>query len=403
MWNKPYELIMKLKQDYISVMGEVDTFDINKWFEVVNKKEYNDFKEPLQINQFNEFILIRYGIAEMQRGMWDDKNSIYRQCRSLVVDLKREEIVLSPPRKFFNLDEVKENEIGVITEKIKNGNVVEFSNKLDGSMQNFRWYNGNIFGSGSMALDRENSWRLDDGFNLITNKHVDMLKANPNCTFMFEFISEKDTHVVIYNEKDYGLHLIGIIDVDSGYEWNYSEIEELGEKYDVKYVGIEKVSIDEVLSKMKEVKSYEKEGWVLNIDGHRVKIKCDDYVSLHRMLDKLSSVNMLIENVANDTIDDLMSKLPKQYRGRVNKVLDIIYDYVKSENNIINSYYEEVRDVKDRKSAMIWISDNVPKEIKSYVISKYLGREYNLLKSKSGAYRKMSSITNNSVELDLMG
>ena len=51
------------------------------------------------------------------------------------------------------------------------------------------------------------------------------------------------------------------------------------------------------------------EGFVLNIDGHKIKLKCEDYLQLHRLDDKLSSPNVLIQAYAKGTIDDLYANM----------------------------------------------------------------------------------------------
>lgn len=39
---------------------------------------------------------------------WDYYNGIFQECRSIVINLKTEEIVLCPQKKFFNIGERKE-------------------------------------------------------------------------------------------------------------------------------------------------------------------------------------------------------------------------------------------------------------------------------------------------------
>ena len=107
-WNKPFKMVMEIKKDYINLVGELDTYDFNTWVEKLDNEKYNNFLEPLQVNQYKNFLLIRYGLAEMQRGMWEDKESIYRQCRSVVIDLENDELALTPFKKFFNINEVEE-------------------------------------------------------------------------------------------------------------------------------------------------------------------------------------------------------------------------------------------------------------------------------------------------------
>ena len=45
--------------------------------------------------------------------------------------------------------------------------------KLDGSMMCCRFYNDTYFMSSSLSIDKNNSWRLDDGYNmLVSNKNL---------------------------------------------------------------------------------------------------------------------------------------------------------------------------------------------------------------------------------------
>ena len=65
---------------------------------------------PLQLNQNGELLLIRYGrYSDVFSGeseydfvdFWDMFDGFYQECRSLVINLELEEIVLSP---FKNLE-----------------------------------------------------------------------------------------------------------------------------------------------------------------------------------------------------------------------------------------------------------------------------------------------------------
>ncbi len=389
-WNEPFNIIMEIKREYfIKKIGSSNMFE--DWVKALNVKKYNDFIEPLQISQKNSFVLIRYGLAEMQRGMWTDTDSIYRQCRSLVVDIDKEEIVVSPFRKFFNVNEVEENKITNICNEIKDSKVFEVTDKLDGSMQSLRFYNNEYLLFGSMALSKDESWRLTEGYGMLTQNHKRMAKENLDYTFIFESITEKDAHVVVYDKSDFGLHLIGIIDVNTGYELSYLEVLEIGNLYNVKCVKMELLSFEELLEYSKIYKAGEKEGWVINIDGHRIKIKCDDYVSLHRILDKVSSNNVIIEAIADNKFDDLLSKIPNTHKKRVTDVAEKIYDYLQKNNSEIKKVYS-LAPKENRKEFMIWVDKNVRKDLKPYMRAKYIGIDYSLLKTNGGKYKKIHEI-----------
>lgn len=389
-WNPMLNLILNIKSDYISKYSD-GSIKLEEWLIKLDNKEYNSFFDCLQVNQKDEFILIRYGLQEMQRGMWEDENSPYRECRSVVIDLLNEELVLTPFKKFFNLDEVEENKLEVVQEKFNNAITLEITNKLDGSMQNARWYKGSVFMTGSMALSKDDSWRLEEGYSMLNENYISMLKDYEDYTFIFEYISLKDAHVVLYDKKDEGLHLIGMRNVKNGELLNYGEIIKIANIYGVKVVEKENKSIDELLYEMKTRKSDEKEGWIINLDGHLIKVKCDDYVSIHRLLDKVSSVNVIIENIAEDRFDDLISKIPDKYKDRVYKIANLIFDYVSEKSKLIDENYK-LAPKTSRKDFMLWVSNNTPKDIQVYLRNKYLGIEYHLLKNNNNSYKKMKDL-----------
>ena len=389
-WNPVFNIVMNVKDAYNEHFKD-GLLNLERWLEKLDMEQFNEFFNCLQINQDGDIVLIRYGLAEVQNGMWQDEESPYREARSVVIDIRNEEIVIAPFRKFFNLNEVKENNLDVIREEIEKAKVFEITDKMDGSMQCARYYNHDIIMCGSMALNQDNSWRLKDGYRMLTNNHKEMIAKNQNLTFIFEYISLKDSHVVCYNKEQEGLYLIGIRDVFTGYEYSYSEIRKMANKFNVPMTKIEKLSLDDLLVKMKEYKSNEKEGWVINIDGHKVKVKCDDYCDLHRMLDKISSVNVIIKNIAEDHFDDLISKVPESYQSRVMGVAEKIFEWKKSKEQEIDRYYK-LAPKTDRKTFMIWVDTNCDKDIKGYVKSKYLGQEYNVLKGNCNNYKKLSDL-----------
>jgi hypothetical protein len=210
-YNAAFNLVMKIKRTYLNRFGEIKTYNLEQWIEELNIEEYNRFAESVSFN-FREdkpWVLIKYSMITVDRSMWENKDSVYRECRSVVINLKDEELVLVPFRKFFNLNEVAENEMNVIQKEIEKAKSVEFSNKLDGSMQQARYYQGEFVMSGSSALEVEKSFRLEEGYQFLTQKHKNLLTYYPELTFIFEYISMRDQHVVRYTEDDQGLYLIG--------------------------------------------------------------------------------------------------------------------------------------------------------------------------------------------------
>lgn len=416
-WNPVFNFAMNIKHNYLKKFGkveyrkyEIEENDTTKtvscleyWIKTLNDETAKEKIKYLEINQEGDLILVRYGKFSSAgdgqyeitvEDLWNADNGFFLECRSVVINLKTEEIVIAPFKKFRNLNECPENDIKVVTEEIKNAKTVEITNKLDGSMQCVRWYNGEIFMSGSQAINPDMSWRLADGILRLTDNNKCMAKENPSLTFIYEYISLPDAHVVKYTKEQEGLYLIGIRDVNTGRQYSYKEVAEYAAKYHVPMTEIFDKTFDEVLEEVKTIKSDEMEGFVISIDGHMIKVKGDDYTQIHRVLSKISSINLIIQSVAEDKVDDLYSKVPAAYKPRVRIVEKIVRGYISDMESETSKWYSKAPK-SDRKTFMIWVHENVPPKFKSYVRNKYFGIENNYIKygsDKCPGYRKLNEM-----------
>lgn len=252
-WNPLYNIIMDLKKQYIKENNIIDFANTYKTYNKVNKEnnfinymcnnvsnseKYLNIVMPLIIKENNGCFLFQYDEYNMQRKaeelgnkpFFDLYDGLYRYCRSTVIDLINDELVIAPFKKFFNINQLEEcsyEHVSALCDKaIKNNKSVEFSNKLDGSMMCCRFYNDTYFMSSSLSIDKNNSWRLDDGYNmLVSNKNLmHMIRNNPTKTHIFEYISLKDAHIVKYDKSQEGLYLIGLVDNYTGRESSYKDI-----------------------------------------------------------------------------------------------------------------------------------------------------------------------------------
>lgn len=381
-WNQAFNFIMKLKRTYQNRVGTITNWDVNEWILELDMPEYNDFHQRVNMSCYKGLVLVKYSMINVGPDMWTDPNSIYREMRSVTIDLMNDALVLVPFRKFFNMNEVPETEYDLLVKKIENAKNIEISNKMDGSMQSARYYNGAIVMSGSQALDPERSPNLTEGLIFLTDNYKRMICENDEYTFNFEYISMGDAHVIIYSKDQEGLYLIGMRSVYTGEQLSYRKVKEVADKYGVKMTELEEGTLDELIAKTKLAKSNEKEGWVINIDGMLVKIKCDDYVNIHRILNKLSSINLVIHSIADGNYDDLVAKVPDIYRPRVTGAAKLIYDYVENtEKEICDWYARAPKSVKKtRKEFASWVKNSVPKKFQGYMWYKYDSGTYNLLK-----------------------
>lgn len=444
---------MKVKEDYFKNLEEMYLNGlINKYF-YEEAKNINNFKywlnflsdvvydvelngessynlskifKPLAINQYGNFVLFKYKnyIELNEMGYSSDffelYNNLYLECRSIVIDIKNDCVALTAMKKFKNYGEDEKNWSQKNIQKlIENNRGVEITNKLDGSFQQYRFYReeNKIIGSGSQALNPEESWRLKKGYELLLNsydkfgnslRYKDMLKDYPECTFMFEFVSPDNPIVVKYNKDEEGLYLISARNNYNGKEMDMETLQELAKKYNVKITEFYKnLSFNEILNSTKKYNSNEKEGWVVKIYDKnknflRVKVKIDDYVLMHKVLGKILSPKAIIEAYDLGKWDDFYGKIPELYKESAKEIYNNIEKYYKLKKSKIKEYYDiAIKELKEKEKANLMefnnknfaiLINNIPKEFKGDVLNLFYSKPIFILKKRGQGYIKYKDI-----------
>ena len=422
-WHPLYKYVMTIKKVYMELNPDGDNYDFKDWIETIidnmnsnaisvdeNVMEALEVFIPLDITSYNGLVLFKYkGYIELaDMGYGDDffelKNGLYRECRSITFDLKHDKVALASLPKFKNYGEDEHSwSPEIIWDKYKTASTVYITNKMDGSYQQYRYDidEEKIIGSGSSALDIKQSWRLTEGFDLLTDGYKRLLKDNPNYTFIFEYISPKNPIVVKYGYEDEGLYLLAARNIEDGEELDFTALKGMASWYGVKITDVYEETLDSILSQVSNFTSDEKEGWVLDIInriGHhfRTKIKTDDYVLMHKALSNLVSPNAVIQAIYENKFDDFYGKVPNAYKTVINEYKETILTFIKKANELVDIWYNKGLTecsgfLSDRKATMIWIDTNVPKFLRSRVKGKALGVEKNLL-NKKGHCVKYSEI-----------
>ena len=430
-WNPVYNFIMKIKHEFENKFGVISYEKVSQknalgrdnyiscveyWAEQLQNQEYIERLHPLEINQNGTLILFRYAnhtsntdgeeeVNVFDNDFWNLYDGFYKECRSVVIDVEKETIVIAPFQKFMNLNQTEEYSLEKVTERIQKATCVEISTKIDGSMQCITFYEGEYIMTGAQAVDKESSWRLQDGYSMfMADENLKrMIRENPNFTFIFEYVALKDAHVVVYTKEQEGLYLIGVRDKLTGKQLSYSNTLTLGLAYNIKLMtDIHNESLEDVLANLDTYKSNEAEGVVLYIDGFMVKVKYNDYAQVHRLLSMISAPNLIIEAVADNWIDDLISKVPDSYRWRVEVLVNLLNEYVQKQNKIVQGYFIDiVADMVDctnnsTKEFMLKVEEIVPKQYRAYVRNKWLDKEINWLKTQTTShtphYRNLSEL-----------
>ena len=389
-WNPVFNFIISVKNQYIEKFNNFDPVEFTGFKNIVEKMVSeldNDFYkkiiQPLQINQWRTFVLLRYGrFSDIYGGenditpanFWNIHNGFYRECRSVVIDIEANKLVITPFKKFHNINEGEENSIDKIKERIKNAKSVEFADKIDGSMQCARYYNGKIVMAGSQAINPENSWRLEEGYEIIYNNenYQKAIKHFSTKTLIFEFVNLKDQPVVRYDKSEEGLYLIGIRDIETGIQHSYEDVKNHAAMFNLKFAGIKNKTFTEIQEEIKICSSDKKEGYVVNVDGFLFKMKCDDYVKMHRILSELSSPNLVLEHIRDNTFDDFMARVPEAYVDRVEEIARNIFKYIRIYDQKTREYYYSLKNYNNKKEFMLLVEESVPKEFAHYVKNVYL-------------------------------
>lgn len=394
-WNAALNMFLEIKEKAAASEKDLWAYDrkedtcISYWLRLIGGRKYDEIMKELIINESGDLLLLRYshigsavinGEKISADEFWNLYDGLYRECRSVVVDIVNDCLVLTPFRKFRNINECEETSYENIRDMISHASCVEFSDKLDGSMQSARCYKGQIVMAGSQALDAGYSWRLEDGKRMLESLpgYEKMLRENPDTTFIFEYISRKDRHVVQYDTE--GLFLTGARDVTDGREVSYREVTDYACRYGIPAAKVFDKTLDEVMAGLDDKPSSEAEGFVLNIDGFKVKIKYNDYVFMHKTLGSMTSMNLIIDSISEGRFDDLYSKIPAPYKGGVAAKAEAVRRYKEEMEKKIDEAYSRAPK-GDRKEFMIWVSENVDRGLQGFVREKYLGRPYNVLKN----------------------
>ena len=399
-WNRAYQYIMSIRNRYINTFCDLDTYSIETMCQRLDKyyysNEYDNFLKCSQIIVYNKYNLFKYSLIKGGNiDIYTNPKSIYREMRGLVINMETKEIVLCPFQKFFNINEIAETSMDIVKSLIPRAKSIEITNKLDGSMVSIRYYHDDFFIAGTGSLNAENNFRLAEARYFLTEQQKRMIMNSPNLTFIFEYISTRDRHVVLYDESQQGLYLIGIRDGQTGIEYSYRTIfENYSIPYHVPMTKIENRTINEIIQSRTEYKGYEKEGWVINIDGKKFKLKCLDYLKLNKILEDVFSEKSVIFAIANNMLDDMFANIPKAYHPQVYEIVNKVMKYVVQKRRIIHQYYDKMKkynlktDSEFGKSVQI----HIPKEYRRYMFMLRQNQDINILKTKAGKYVKPQEI-----------
>lgn len=128
------------------------------------------------------------------------------------------------------------------------------------------------------------------------------------------------------------------------------------------------------------------EGFVISFeDGHKIKLKADEYVQIHNAKEKIQYDRNVIKMVLDNTIDDVFSHLDEIDRNRVDTLQQKFWDYFHEKEDYLKSVSSRVIDETngDRKRiALEYVPNFEDKMVAKYVFGMVDNRDvYDMLMS----------------------
>lgn len=285
--------------------------------------------------EFREYVegwytVIRYTYMTPDTFNYDGEygTRVLRECRGLIFSTDTGKIISRPLHKIFNVNQIPETQIDQI--KLTSPHTV--LEKLDGSMVRAIPSPGGGFRLGTKSGITQTSERAEEYINANPN-YIRFIRTclKAHHTPIFEWCSRKDRVVVDYGKED-TLTLIAVRDTISGTYISCHAHSDYGRYWGIRVILPTHVNgVTDLHSLVSSTRSSTgREGVILRYeDGHMVKIKTDEYVLLHRILDGLRTERDALRVVLDDMVDDLLPLLPPadaerlmEYQREVFKAID---------------------------------------------------------------------------------
>ncbi len=313
-----------------------------------------DWNEHGQVNvqQHNDLILFSY-MRECQYKKPEEWNWFERVSRGLVMDTHGE-VVARPFDKFWNYGGV-----------FPTGEPVEITEKVDGSLGIIFYHKGSwqVCTRGSFTSEQA-IWA--QGF-LWAN--YDLRGLDTELTLLCEIIYPENQIVIDYRGKE-DLVLLGVRNRNGEGDWWSWGVRFLAQCYGFntpKYTT--PGNIEPLLEKAKEL-GPDHEGWVVRYsDGTRVKVKGSAYLELHKWISNLTP-KAIAKAMVEGEIGAYSRGCPSYLKETMITMLDEVMKHVQQIWDEVKDIYEKAPK-SSRKEFALWVKENSPKQLSSYLFLLY--------------------------------
>lgn len=295
--------------------------------------------------------------------------AIRKECRGLEFDASTGNLITRKYHKFHNLNENQEHQINNIDFTQKHW----ILDKLDGSMIT-------LF-QGKDGIEAHTKMGKTDVADVVT-KFLDNHKEYENfknwcdtinCTPIFEWCSRKQRIVIDYPIDS--LILTAIRNNITGKYHPHDLMTEIGEKHNipvVKAYEVDSTNPNELLAFVESMQNAE--GIVVRFEsGHMIKIKTNEYILIHKSIDRLRYEKDILELIVDDKIDDLIPVLNDNIKASLlnysETVLKNITEYAENLKIQVDSYKEN----HDKKSFSLNVMPSLSKKVSSMIFRVWNG------------------------------
>ena len=255
--------------------------------------------------------------------IWNDTTE---KCRGLIIDGDNN-IIARPFKKFYNYEELVAD--GFSIDKYLNENIsFDAYDKLDGSLGIMYWIDDTPYIATRASFTSEQALHATE---LLHTKYRNVWdKLDRNKTYLFEIIYPKDLHVITYKDVD-DIFLIAVLDTED--ENTEYDIESYSHLFNTtkKYTGVKNWR-----TLRGQIDGTNREGFVVRFaDGFRMKLKYEEYWTLHYLKSGFSEKNIYNALKTEDYtyINDTMKLFDEEhklyYEQIMNKYKNLYRDILK--------------------------------------------------------------------------
>lgn len=321
------------------------------------EKYYQDGLLLKQTHPKLDLTIWNYSPKVQYEKLWDD---VTMQCRGLVTNSEGK-IVARPFKKFFNYEELKEDEI-------PKENYVVYE-KLDGSL--------------GILFNYQNEWILATRGSFtspqaIKGKEIlnryDISTWRKDNTYLFEIIYPENRIVVDYGSEE-KLVVLGGIHTETGEEIPDSNLFWMQES------GFELATVyktwNEIFPLLKQDIPNDKEGYVIRFkNGFRMKVKGDEYKRLHKILTNISNRDIWEYLKEGKPLDEILDKVPDEFYNWVRETKESLETQFNKIDNEYQWIYKVIKKADGTSDRKVFASYALNYKHPSILFNMNVGKDY---------------------------